>query len=59
MVDPIEALKGIRTLATVGSETDDPKLMLQHLEMIMTLADKALTPPKVTPLRPMGTPRGH
>lgn len=41
-LDPVEALKHIKTLARVGQDSDDAAALRKHMEMIVTLVDKAL-----------------
>jgi hypothetical protein len=41
-LDPIEALKHIKTLARAGQDSDDPGALRKHMEMILALVDKAL-----------------
>ena len=41
-MDPIEALKSIRTPAWAAGETDESALIRKHLEMIETIVEKAL-----------------
>lgn len=41
-LDPVEALKHIKTLARAALETDDAAVVQKHLEMILALVDKAL-----------------
>lgn len=41
-LDPIEALKHIKTLARAAQESPDEATTQKHLEMIVALVDKAL-----------------
>lgn len=41
-LDPKEALTHIRTLARSAQESADVEVVHQHVEMILTLVDKAL-----------------
>jgi hypothetical protein len=41
-LDPKEALTHIRTLARAVQDSDDAALLRKHIEMILTLVDKAL-----------------
>lgn len=45
-MEKTEALKSIRALLKVASETDDPKLIQEHLKMMKVIVDKALAKPK-------------
>jgi hypothetical protein len=40
---PRQALEHIRTVARVGSQSEDADAMRKHFEMILTLVEKALT----------------
>jgi Asp-tRNA(Asn)/Glu-tRNA(Gln) amidotransferase C subunit len=42
MIDPKEALKHIRTLAEIGSDSETPELMVQHFNEILKIVEKAL-----------------
>jgi hypothetical protein len=42
LLDPVEALRHIRTLARSAQEITDMDLAQNHFEMILTLVDKAL-----------------
>lgn len=44
VLDHVEALKHIRTLIDAACETDESDLLQQYLDMIKTIADKALAP---------------
>lgn len=44
MIDPKEALKHIRKLAEVGSDSEKPELMVQHFNEILKIVEKALAP---------------
>lgn len=41
-LDPIEALRHIRTLARTIQGSDDAAALREHIEMILTLVDKAI-----------------
>lgn len=41
-IDPVKALQHIKTLARAAQDTDDAALLRKHVEMILTLVDKAL-----------------
>lgn len=45
-LDPKEALTHIRTLARAALNNDDADLARKHLEMILTIIDKAMPPRK-------------
>lgn len=46
-MDPIEALRHIKTLARAAQDSDDAAALRKHMEMILALVDKAL--PKKKP----------
>ncbi len=41
-LDPLKALRHIKTLARVAQDSDDAALLRKHMEMILVLVDKAL-----------------
>ncbi len=41
-LDPKEALIHIRTLARAVQDSDDAAVLRKHMEMVLTLVDKAL-----------------
>ncbi|MGM4997261.1 hypothetical protein AB8A05_00820 [Tardiphaga sp. 538_B7_N1_4] len=51
MIDPKEALKHIRTLAEVGSDSVTPELIVQHFNEILKIVEKALSPQRPTLFR--------
>ena len=42
LLDPIDALKQIRSLTEYASKTEDAEKLLQYLDMIKTVVDKVL-----------------
>ena len=50
-MDAHEAIKHIRTLASVGVESDKPEILRRHIQMILDVIEK-VDRAKVVPIRP-------
>jgi hypothetical protein len=51
-MNPIEALKHIRTLVKAAEEADDPALTRRHMKEIGVIVDQGLQVGSVIPMRP-------